>query len=608
MAKDTSGNISDHASELKGKAFEAVLSLALDDAGLQHEYDVPLRAGLVHSDFVISSVKHPKAVILSTHSAVEAGTNVKLWRNIDELFSVKSVAPSILVGNVLFPGRYREAHLSLFAAIFDFTIQVDETRFRAIEERGILSQIVKLSFGETKVLLGGLPSISKDLRWLSGKLSRSLSASSIRVKLRQLWDLEKKRTGQLRSRSHLFDVSETRAKLALVKRSLIPPKLLGLFNSLQASSRIASTDRDAIAQLASFSTRPRGRNGSDEPWIALTTRIGGGSVCHVKDEDLLYLKQNFPTDLLRRLDARMQSRFGNELSMYQQMVDTPDAFVEKTLDLLRQFSSSRNPAKSFAQAVIKYSEEHPGERNILFERMKSVANSLQPGTSYVQLANDAELPVVTGPNRHHRMDFFVRGEVLSGNGRSDISPDIITSYCGAVISRIERHSVSDLESVIRGMFTDNLEYVIATLNKHTRVNPLEELVRMVLEERGYHIGSGRYTQENCLASASGVRGDVARISFSFLAEKAGAKTLFQVAAAYDATHKHREWAGKLRVGSHRFDLAKGKFCSSHFDKAVLILDGLWPRLFRQQDVFRDELWSAGWTNVIDIGRFLRDYV
>ena len=604
MADDSVGNLSDHASELKGKAFEALLSLALDAAGQPHEYDVPLRAGLVHSDFVLPSVRKPSAVLLSTHSAVEAGTNVKLWRNIDELFSVKSVNPRIVIGNVLFPGRYRDAHIDLFGSIFDFTVRVDETRFLLVGERGVLTQLARLSFQETKDFLKSSSGVMKDVKWLSGQLDKQLRTSGPRDTLLPLWALETNRIRQLTTQSHMFDLSETRAKLGLVKRNLLSAPLLRVFDSLHETGRVESTDLAFINELASIRTYPRGRNGDPEPWIVLTSRIGGGKVYHTKDEDLLYVKRNIPLDVLQRLDLRMRSKFSAELSTYQQMVDTPDGFEGKTLTLLRSVTSSRNPAKALAAAVVTYSIDHPGERNILFERLKSIANCLQPGTSYVQLANDVGLPIVSGPKRHHKMDFFVRGEIGCGTGRSDITADIVESYCKAVMQRIQRHQNKDVEKAVRGMYVDNLEYVIATLNKHTRVNPLEELVRMLLEERGYELEDGRYTQENCLASASGVRGDVARISFSFLAEKRGDSTLFQVAAAYDATHKHREWAGKLRAGSHVFSARGRTFAPSHFAKAVLILDGLWPQLIGQQEVFRDELWSAGWTHVVDIGRFL----
>lgn len=86
--------------------------------------------------------------------------------------------------------------------------------------------------------------------------------------------------------------------------------------------------------------------------------------------------------------------------------------------------------------------------------------------------------------------------------------------------------------------------------------------------------------------------------------------LIQVASAYSATHKHKEFPGKLRAVRYKCKKKPdGSITFTYnpqftYDAVLLIMDGCWLSLFSNEDKLTNAFRRSGWTQIMSIDKFI----
>lgn len=594
----------------RGKLYEATVALFLKQSHLQYAYDVPIRDRAVCSDFIIPNATKPKIVLLVTHSMVEAGTNVKLWRNIDELFAVKSYDPNIIAVNVLFPGHYRKAHLAFYDAVCDLQISISKNCIEPILEPSVIKSISGASLKQCVDILEGALQRHRPWKIFVATERAKLKSCVSKKQLHQLWQHESIRIKSPATLSRQFHLSETRIKLGLVKRALLRDDLRKIYDSLVSSSTVASKSAEQSIAFKNYSSKAPGNNPKSgrTPWVSIRKSLKG-EVLQVADKDLLFLKQELPAGLLQRLDAVMALKYNKKLAQYKEKANAVTGSSAQMIEMIESLFSAKDASKELTQKVTQHHTTHLGERNAPFEMVKAIVRSCGTNPSFAALSTEVRLPSVNGPGRHHYMDFFVRGQNKISSAHGDVTGGTVASYCTALTNRLLQQGKEVLIPAIPQMCQKELDHIVSTLNKHTQINHLEELVRIILEDHGYNVDSKRTTKPSALATWAGVPRGIGRVNFTFLAHRGKESLVCQAAAAYDATHKHREWAGKRRCWPYTWDTQNSQFLIDPAEKMrryILVLDGLWPQLIGDNDKFKNELWGAGWTDIVDVVSLIRN--
>ncbi len=231
------------AGEKIGKAYEALLKVALDDLGSRKEFSGKVfwnvtPAGIsVEPDFILgASPEKPDVVFMVTHSGSSKNSDMKTWRNIGELCEVKTAfnpPPSAI--NVVFDASMKEGMKDLQAACFDHMLVVEDRPYGATLLDWIKKHSERLPKDQeekSEVIrrqIHGDKSLARAMRELEADLLLAVQVQH--DDLRQLWDME-------RTRKHGVapEARNTYVRRGFTKRILVGDALHGASIDCEASS------------------------------------------------------------------------------------------------------------------------------------------------------------------------------------------------------------------------------------------------------------------------------------------------------------------------------------------------------------------------------------
>jgi len=572
--------------ETGGKVYEAIVALILDRCGSKYEWGIKLNGVHVDSDFALYKNKKLKQVILVTHSTSESGTNMKYWRNIEELFELKVAHPGLIVSSVLFPGKWKVGLKNIINTVFDGTLDLDAKPY-SIELRDNLNRIIKASakLSGVKVVqaLQSLIDSDDSFENLFSKIEkdfqRNISKAEPIKDLDSLWAQERRRQAKLSKRKQgEFALTDTFYKSGLILLSFFTnAERSEIYSFILKGSPISTSTIKRIASLGA-GTEVR--------------TLKGGSVSIVNQ--IIYCVNHLGKEAADGLIDHMVKKFGVQLTDYLGILTNTEnsrIFIKK--ELLPILSQQRELAVVTLSGLIRKGFHH-GKRNTFLETCIQVCKFRDSRFSFDVIVREGAIARGNGPQRFASIDKCLIGEAMP-------DPDVITKLSGVLFDRL---GSADVGSICKGFddFCQSMAHqTYVTLIKHRSVNYLKELIVQHLKKKGWAVEQNGVKYRSCLSEFAMVAPNVGDPIFTCVLVRNGRRVLCHIISAYTATHKHKECPGKLRVA--RYSLTRNgstlNFTSQAPSDAYMILDGPWTQLFGEAERVLEAFHDSGWKGVID---------
>ncbi|WP_020602255.1 hypothetical protein [Spirosoma spitsbergense] len=122
------------AGEKKGSAFEALVYLALEKIGYSLDKDLywgkKPNGVSIDADFVIGTLEAPSHLLMLTSTGQASNYNMKVWRNVGEIFEIKKAfTPPPGVYNLVFEATQKESLQDIMEAISDGNLLVQSEKY-----------------------------------------------------------------------------------------------------------------------------------------------------------------------------------------------------------------------------------------------------------------------------------------------------------------------------------------------------------------------------------------------------------------------------------------------------------------------------------------------
>jgi hypothetical protein len=590
------------AGEQKGKAYEALTRLVLDDLKISGDlvgdifWDSKPEKMTIMPDLTIGkNHNEPEVVFLINHSGSAKNSDMKFWRNMGELAEAKILLPIVpRVYNLAFDSSIKEDLKAVQSAIFDGQLIVGDRPYGRDMQSWIDKHISHLpAEKEEKVVC------LREFRRSDKEFSRlcklflidlkAMVAKGISKELDAVWKME-------RLRNHR---NPPTAKNTFVRRGV--GKLLLLDSIDQVDSKGRLTKKAGSELAASLKS------------MGLAKSVIGGH--QITDEEVLWVLRNLSSSTLNRLlKERSSGRILEWVETLRNLVA-----VKEQLDFLALHWKQVTETKQLFILLNRcHDSPHdlwPGSAgngsrrvwlyHILFEWIK-LAGSSRTGfgvaafmTELKSLSTDREhIKRVTSALGHKpllRSPETIRLGLQDWQGvgsvqRFPIAPDDLARVADVLALALAGCPIPnpavDAKRLVDATVQTTLE---AKLLPYRGFKPLETLLKESVGKRK--------VVERLIVSCFAERAS----AIEHLDPRSAGTTIFHVSRSIinsqscsDAgrDHKKKELCGRAVALRYSWDAKKKKFITRpSVDKLILLLDGTW----RQTDL--DALVRAGWDEI-----------
>jgi hypothetical protein len=573
--------------EAGGKVYEALVSLALDELKAQHSWGGRLPNILIDSDFILPDSESPKHVILVTHSTSESGTNIKYWRNIEELFELKSNYRNILVTNIVFGENWKENLLNIFAEVFDGNLIIlRKPYYEELTEylNVIAKNVSKKSNAETKQVINNLLKTEKRFqeafKHFKSDLDSQILSAFINSDLTELWNLERDREVRNKVKNKV-KIENTYVKAGLVKLAFLSEKDRNeVYSFVKKRTALSKTLISFLQSIGLLEVRPK---------------IGGS--LFIIDEHIKYVINQIEESLLKKVFKVTENKYGTRYTDYFEIFRDWEKFEDFVCNEMPKLTKLPEPAvkKIILNRIKSDFILTRKQRNHFLSLLISLCKYFDKKFSFDVIIREGNISRAKGLDRFAGIDKLLLGDFLPKD-------ETLIKLVDVLWDRLKQQDWNKSSQIVKDIFQNAFHQTFITIVKHRTINLLRELVLLIFENDGWVVEELSPKFRSCLSEYAGVPNNVADPSFSFILKKNNRKILCHVVAAYEATHKHKEYPGKLRAARYEC-IKKDKNISFRTlleDESLLILDGLWIDLFSGEEKVIKAFQSAGWTNITDI--------
>lgn len=573
------------AYEAGGKLYEAMIALALNRQKKHYHWEETLPGVGVVSDFVIYDKDSPVMTLLVTHSTSESGTHMKYWRNIEELFDLKSYKPSMTVCNITFFSSWKPELAKIATAVFDGDFNLERKPYAADlgeETAQMLPHIKGVSKNDTVSLLENKMKTAPYFAELFSQFERDFIYDVLEAKtkdaLRPLWESEKKRcdgTGPLNCR-----ISNTWFKCGLIKLAFFTvDERQEIYTAIEKRRKLSSIIKEKIQLFF-------GPSGS---------RIG------MVDQHLNYVVENLGSKLTENVITGVEKHHGAKVLDYLQIGRNTSALISFINDDIASiFSLPQKQAEEYIVSNIQacYDADSP-HRNTFLDLCFVLCKFSDSRFSYDVAVREGNIAHGSGPDRFGGVDRCILGNELP-------SADTLSKLSQVLYARLTR--VTDYAALIKEILPNSIHQNYVTLVKHRTINYLHELVEQKFRSMGWTIENTEEKFRSCLSDYANAPINTGDITFTYTLSNGGKRVLLQVICAYTATHKHKELPGKLRAARYSWDKKNQRFevnANFRYNAVILLLDGCWSSLFASESKLIECFRKSGWTKIICIDEFMQ---
>lgn len=570
-----------------GKLYEAMISWVLSKQGIKYNWEETLPGVGVVSDFVLYKEDKPYMVLLVTHSNAESGTHMKFWRNIDELFDLKSYDPNLCVVNVTFFSSWKPELSKVESAVFDasFTLS-DKDYSEKLNELtlDLLPSVSGKSKKDTVTLFSEAIKHNKKLESVVCQFEedfvRSVVNASCNDELMQLWIKEQER----QKKDHPFEcsISDTWYKCSLIKLAFFTESERKSIYSFVTDKKPISADLRQKAKL----------------FFGGTGRIG------VFDSQIEQLVKELTPDVVEQVIKRVERDNGSKVLGYLDAGRASNiliGFVNRDLSAITTLPKDK-AIDYVVNGIKKGGSAGRSQRNTFIDMCFVICKYLDKRFSYDVAVRESDIPRGSGPDRLGGIDKCVLGERML---------DEVSLRKLAEVIWVRINLRKDYSTLLDEIIPSAIHQSYVTLVKHRTVNYLHTLIEHRLSQLNWGIDEREIKLRSCLSEYAGAPANTGDVTFTYSLEKDGKKVLLQVICAYTATHKHKELPGKLRAARYACELIESNVTfipnpAFNFDAVILLLDGCWSSLFSSEEKIADAFKHSGWNRVICIDRFMKE--
>lgn len=580
--------------ELGGRLYEVVTACALDDLNIEYMWNPPLLLMYVVPDFVIPTQDNPRAIILVTHSTSSRGTTMKFWRNIHELFEIKThISPRCLAINLVYCCNrgWKKQLLHILRSVFDNDLIVFRKpygqEFLDRLHRIVLKEVREVSFNDAKQIFKKILIDDAQL----GKIYRNhflpdlkhLLDSSPKADLLDLWEKEYNRLQSEVKEGKPWKVQNTYFKRGLIKASFLSEKeLIHLKKLIGRGSKIHLRD---IVNMK--------KHLKDLDLIEIDNLLFGQQV--TLDEELKFVLEVMRLDDIRSL-IRCASQTYPRLERYLFKMKQTDN-VRKMIKLIcERLRNTTNPSISLRKMLKGcYEGENylgiPSKRNWVFETCIDIIRYFKPELrySYDVLSHEVGIPMTGAPSaKLSPIPMFV-------TGRNLLPRDVLRNVSSVLTEHILSIGLEKIEANIDKMVRESCRHTFITLAKHRIINLLKMLIIRAVESCGWKVVDERVRIRSCLAEYAGTKAGIGDSFYTLKVQKGNITAIVDVIAAYTSTHKHKELSGRVMTSRYIWNETIQKFQKEKkINKWILVLDGPWKKLFGGSTKFLEMFYEGGW--------------
>ena len=569
-----------------GNAYQLFVSLLLDKCNIKHNFNESYSPYYREVDIAIPNIEKPEMFIFVTHSKTHGMSNRKFWRDIEEVFELKShFGPDIRCVALLF-GPHLEAHQKgnqqALERIFDKTVPVEKFKHGKILDHALV-------YAVRKDLIQGVNNKTRKKSIENFLLSKELTRNALNefqvsftseiknvpLKTKEIWKREcefyQKRLSFLLEIS--FYYPSTNWKKGILKALIAGKDGYEFITNPSKSSSYDMTFRHLV----------------DLEFIRQVDKsMYSGKIDSklIIDSDLLctYKRYNW-TELSDILTSCLSGR--DDLSELIHDVWQPTR-LKKMVDLVVD-SLTKNGFEFLQQLIIEnYKDEKycgvDNSRLWVFD-VALIVSRLSQNMLDAELVKKYGRSVIT--IRHPVGNIILRTKLIR-SFKTDII-EILNYLSKFLISRLK--AVWEVPTKINkdDVFLSLLRFRRNQILAHQAFNPLDMAVRDVLQKLGIKFSSVYYP--SFISDLPGVPKNVGRTKIPFFIEGSHKNLLIKTVAAHraGASSKADEMSGRIRT--MRYWSKQKPFCS------ILVIDGEWepPHVAC--------LYLAGWDYLCTIDNF-----
>ncbi|HAA53176.1 MAG TPA: hypothetical protein DCE42_00385 [Myxococcales bacterium] len=587
-----------------GKVYECLIALVLTREQIPFWWGHRLPGTSVRSDFVILDQDgQPSHVLLVTHSTSESGTNMKYWRNVEELFELKLHAPEVKICQIAWARRWKPSLLHILSKIFDASLMIQDKDYHDRLDKALrthLHSTTGSTLEDSMRTLDALWCTTRRPAWMlsfTQDLLALLHNATHNKQLAPLWQLEYERIQQ-KEPTFVRGVP-----LYLPKEATTPIRNTHFKSGLLRWSFLSEDERMALTQYLSDKILPNETIQSKMSSLGLVEcRRTLRGVRLIPNKEVQYISTQLSLETREAILQRFANKHGTQLAPYL----APFSHTEQTIQLFEDTiwpalsKNIRTGANRLKRSITQAHQQPNTQLNIPIDTLLRLCKQLDKRFSYDVLIREAQIQPGSGPNRFGKID-------LCRAQRGLPSERDLLAACRVFYRRLQALTKTTPQDSVPSFLSSAAKQIYTSLIKHPTINILHEAVLYFLEQRGWQILQHPIKLDSCLSDLSGVSKKTGHPTFSCLLQKAEQQMLLHLAYASQATHKHKEYPGKLRASRYTYhpDVENADAFSRCIEiPCVLLLDGCWADLFANQEKIQRVFYESGWDLVWDVQRAL----
>lgn len=451
--------------EVGGKLYEALIAIVLKRQEIVFKWEETLPNVGVVSDFVLYRNNSPYMVLLVTHSNAESGTHMKFWRNVDELFDLKSFDPHLAVCNVTFFSNWKPELSKIEKAIFDADFALSDKVYaqslNAATEVYLPAVAGKskqdtVAFLEAK--LKNDDAFRKHFLLFEADFVRNVLSAKEKADLLPLWHGEQAREKQQTKFS--ADVADTWYKCAFIKLAFFTKQERARIYQFIMHKKALPTQLQQKAKLFAF--------------YQMSGRIG------VFDAQIDGLVKTLSPEYVETVIAQVEADAGEKLAGYVALARNANTLIDFVNHELPRIVSLEEGlgAAWITNQVTSYYLANKGKRNQWLDLCFTVCKFLDKRFSYDVVVNEAGLAKGSGPDRLAGVDRCLLGECI-------LPEESLEKVALVLYKRLS--SRRNYDGLIDEIIPNAIHQNYVTLIKHRTINHLHALIELQLKKLGWEV-------------------------------------------------------------------------------------------------------------------------
>lgn len=573
---------------------------ALEYLGIvEYKWGRPIEGLYIIPDLVIGK-KQPETIIVVSHATTVPSGTMKFWRNLEELFEVKTLRSryttrDVWCVNLVFCCRRGWGeNLEILNNVFDSSLIVFEKSYwnkLLAFLHGNLKKVKKLSKERTKLFLQ--TKLAKDpialsaFEGFSKDLGKCLNRTTLPRELNRLWRSETK---------------------FVQSRKTQPRTIMNTFYRRGLSKCLALTAQDLLLVRGLVESRPSNRISNQSERIKHLVNLGflketpslAGSILRV-DEDIEFVIKNLDLNEIRKVISYLMEVHGESLKAYltdlvnaQSVVKMLDTIIEK----LKIDGINEDTLLKIFESCFEKGSYHGLANGRVWPMdiiLQIIRTCLDKRFSEVVLKERTRIPSSGGINP---IDFYIR-RVRS------INEEHLYKIAQFLSDRLNEIGLAAIEQNSRKIIRDYLKNRVNNLVKHKSINPLHALIALRLtpfSERTTGYPSKRIYETCCFSPYVGVRKNTGRTGITFSIDLPNKKRWIILSMAAYGGHeadKRKELSSRVRTLRYRWDSNLGLFMPrDDVERRILVLDGTWIKAGENPEEIIEMLHEAGWDVIL----------